>query len=67
MKYRPVHEHMDGRGMSVRYAYLRDRRRRERKRIEKLMGKSYFTNPNESIESTHEYELNNRRPGGPNL
>ncbi len=67
MKHRPIHEHMDGRGMSVRYAYLRDRRRRERKRLAKLMGKSYFTNPNESIESTHEYEHHDRRPGGPNL
>ena len=53
--------------MSVRYAYLRDRRRRERRKVEKLMGKSYFTNPNESIESTHEYQHDNGRPGGPNL
>ena len=50
MKHRPIHEHQDGRGMSVRYAYQRDKRRRERKKIEKIMGKSYFTNPNESIE-----------------
>ena len=61
MKYKPIHEHQDGRGMSVRYAYLRDRRRRERKRIEKLMGKSYFTNPNESIESTYEHIHDDRR------
>ena len=67
MKYRPVHEHQDGRGMSVRYAYLRDRRRRERKKIEKLMGKSYFTNPNESIELDHGHKHDDRRPGGPNL
>ena len=58
---------MDGRGMSVRYAYQRDRRRRERNKIGKMMGKSYFTNPNESIESTHEYQHDDRRPGGPNL
>lgn len=66
-KYKPVYEHQDGRGHSVRYAYLRDRRRKERKKIEKLMGKSYFTNPNESIELTHEYQHDDRRPGGSNL
>ena len=67
MKHKPIHEHMDGRGMSVRYAYQRDRRRRERNKAGKMMGKSYFTNPNESIESTHEYQHDDRRPGGPNL
>ena len=30
MKHRPIHEHQDGRGMSVRYAYQRDKRRREK-------------------------------------
>ena len=61
MKHRPIHEHQDGRGMSVRYAYQRDKRRRERKKIEKIMGKSYFTNPNESIESNHEHIDDDRR------
>ena len=63
MKHRPIHEHQDGRGMSVRYAYQRDKRRRERKKIEKYMGKSYFTNPNSSLDSNHEYNHGNRRPG----
>jgi len=67
MKHKPIHEHMDGRGVSVRYANLRDQRRRERRRVEKYMGKSYFTNRNRSIESTHEYQHDDRRPGGPNL
>ena len=58
---------MDGRGMSVRYARLRDNRRAARRKADKIMGKSYFTNPNESIESTHEYQHDDRRPGGPNL
>ena len=61
MKHRPIHEHQDGRGMSVRYAYQCDKRRRERKKIEKYMGKSYFTNPNESIESSHEHIHDDRR------
>jgi len=61
MKHRPIHEHQDGRGMSVRYAYQRDKRRRERTRIGKLMGKSYFTNPNESIESNYEHIHDDRR------
>ena len=43
-KYKPVYEHQDGRGHSVRYAYERDKRRRARKLAEKLMGKNYFTN-----------------------
>ena len=67
MKFQPTYEYQDGRGHSVRYSHQRDKRRRARQRADKIMGKSYFTNPNESIESTHEYELNNRRPGGPNL
>ena len=34
---------MDGRGVSlVRYAEMRDKRRRARKNAEKIMGKSYF-------------------------
>ena len=61
MKYQPIHEHMDGRGVSVRYAYQRDKRRRERKNAAKIMGKSYFTNPNESIESNHEHKHDDRR------
>ena len=61
MKHQPVHEHMDGRGVSVRYAYQRDKRRRERKNAAKIMGKSYFTNPNESIESNHEHKYDDRR------
>ena len=63
MKYKPTHEHMDGRGMSIRYAYLRDQRRRARKNAEKIMGKSYFTNPNSSVESNNGYKCSNRRPG----
>jgi hypothetical protein len=43
-KYKPVYEHQDGRGHSVRFAYERDKRRRARKLAEKLMGKNYFTN-----------------------
>ena len=43
-KYKPVYEHQDGRGHSVRYAYERDKRKRARKLAEKLMGKNYFTN-----------------------
>ena len=54
---------MDGRGMSVRYAYLRDQRRRARKNAEKIMGKSYFTNPNSSVELDNGYKCSNRRPG----
>ncbi len=67
MKHRPIHEHQDGRGMSVRYSHQRDKRRRERKKIEKIMGKSYFTNPNESLELSHEYKHDDRRPRVPNL
>ena len=54
---------MDGRGMSVRYAYLRDQRRRARRNAEKIMGKSYFTNPNSSVELDNGYKCSNRRPG----
>ena len=43
-KYKPVYEHQDGRGHSVRYSQQRDKRRRARKLAEKLMGKNYFTN-----------------------
>ena len=49
--------------MSVRYAYLRDQRRRARKNAEKIMGKSYFTNPNSSVELDNGYKCSNRRPG----
>jgi hypothetical protein len=37
-KFQPVYEHQDGRGHSVRYAYQRERRRRERKKIGKTNG-----------------------------
>ncbi len=49
MKFQPVYEYQDGRGHSIRYSHQRDKRRRARKRAEKLMGKSYFTNPQEII------------------
>ena len=63
MKYQPTLEHMDGRGFSVRYAEMRDNRRRARKNAAKIMGKSYFTNPNSSLDSNDEYNHGNRRPG----
>ena len=63
MKYQPTLEHMDGRGFSVRYAEMRDKRRRARKNAEKIMGKSYFTNPNSSLDSNHEHKRGYRRPG----
>ena len=63
MKYKPTLEHMDGRGVSVRYAEMRDTRRRERKNAAKKMGKSYFTNPNSSVELDNGYKCSNRRPG----
>ena len=43
-RIKPIHEHQDGRGTSVRYAYETDKRKRARKLAEKLMGKNYFTN-----------------------
>jgi len=49
MKFKPIYEYQDGRGHSIRYSHQRDMRRRARKKAEKLMGKSYFTNPNEII------------------
>ena len=42
---------------------MRDNRRRARKNAAKIMGKSYFTNPNSSLDSNHEYNHGNRRPG----
>ena len=54
---------MDNRGMSVRYAEMRDNRKRARRNAAKIMGKSYFTNPNSSVESDNGYKCNNRRPG----
>ena len=63
MKYQPIYEHMDNRGMSVRYAEMRDNRKRARRNAAKIMGKSYFTNPNSSLDSNHEYNHGNRRPG----
>ena len=46
-KRKPVYEHQDGRGSSVRYAIEKDKRRRARLLAEKLMGKNYFTNMQE--------------------
>lgn len=66
-KFKPVYEYQDGRGHSIRYSHQRDMRRRARKKAEKLMGKSYFTNPNESLELSHEYKHDDRRPRVPNL
>ena len=43
-RFKPVYEHQDGRGCSVRYSQQRDKRRRARMLAEKLMGKNYFTN-----------------------
>jgi hypothetical protein len=43
-RIKPIHEHQDGRGTSVRYAYETDKRKRARRLAEKLMGKNYFTN-----------------------
>lgn len=70
MKFKPVYEYQDnrdGRGHSLRYSQQRDMRRRARKRAEKLMGKSYFTNPKESLELSHGYKHDDRRPRVPNL
>lgn len=47
MKRKPIYEHQDGRGSSVRYAIEKDKRRRARLLAEKLMGKNYFTNMQE--------------------
>ena len=44
MKNKPIHEHQDGRGTSVRYKEQSDKRRRARMIAEKLMGRNYFTN-----------------------
>ena len=63
MKYNPIHEHMDGRGVSVGYAEMRDNRKRARRNAAKIMGKSYFTNPNSSVELDNGYKCSNRRPG----
>jgi hypothetical protein len=46
-KRKPVYEHQDGRGSSVRYVIEKDKRRRARQLAEKLMGKNYFTNMQE--------------------
>ena len=70
MKFQPVYEYQDnrdGRGHSLRYSQQRDIRRRARKKAEKLMGKSYFTNPKESLELSHGYKHDDRRPRVPNL
>ena len=53
---------MDGRGVSVRYAEMRDNRKRARKNAAKIMGKSYFTNANSSLDSNDEYNHGNGRP-----
>jgi len=44
MKNKPIHEHQDGRGTSVRYKQQSDKRRRARMVAEKMMGRNYFTN-----------------------
>lgn len=44
MKNRPIYEHQDGRGHSVRFAQQKEKRARARKLAEKMMGKNYFTN-----------------------
>ena len=44
MKYKPIHEHQDGRGTSVRYKQQSDKRRRACMVAEKMMGRNYFTN-----------------------
>ncbi len=49
MKYKPTLEHQDGRGVSVRYAEEKDKRRRARKLAAKILGKNYFNNPQEII------------------
>jgi hypothetical protein len=67
MKFQPVYEYQDGRGHSIRYSHQRDKRRRARKRAEKIMGKSYFTNPKESLELSHGYKHDDRRPRVSNL
>lgn len=70
MKFKPIYEYQDnrdGRGHSIRYSHQRDKRRKARKRAEKLMGKSYFTNPKESLELSHGYKHDDRRPRVPNL
>jgi hypothetical protein len=67
MKFQPIYEYQDGRGHSIRFSHQRDKRRRARKRAEKIMGKSYFTNPKESLELSHEYQHIDRRPGGIDL
>ena len=46
-KYKPIHEHQDGRGTSVRYANQTIKRRKARRIAEKMMGKNYFTNMQE--------------------
>lgn len=47
MKNKPIYEHQDGRGHSVRYAKERDKRKRARQLAERLMSKNYFTNTQE--------------------
>jgi hypothetical protein len=49
MKNKPIYEHQDGRGYSVRYAKQRDKRRRARQLAERLMSKNYFTNTQEAM------------------
>ena len=44
MQNKPIHEHQDGRGTSVRYKQQSDKRRRARMVAEKMMGRNYFTN-----------------------
>ena len=48
MKHKPVHEYTDKR-YSVRHKIQQDKRRRARKKVEKMLGKNYFTNMQEVI------------------
>lgn len=47
MKNRPIYEHQDGRGYSVRYAKERNKRKRARELAQRMMSKNYFTNTQE--------------------
>ena len=65
MKNKPIHEHQDGRGTSVRYKIQSDKRRRARIVAEKMMGRNYFTNMQEvmlqaAIELSKQKEKNER-------
>ena len=62
---KPIHEHQDGRGTSVRYANQTIKRRKARRIAEKMMGKNYFTNMQEvmlqaAIEISKQKEKNEK-------